>query len=179
MPAIVYPTVTELKAYAGISSATDDTILGQFLNAAVAHVERETRVFLPATSTKTFPCRYPFIDKARRLLTLYGYDLISITTLTNANSQVITSGHYMLLPRRGPPYYQIELRVASGYVWDDAGTGNDISIAGSWGFGTDVPYDVFVEIMRIANILYRQRGEEAPLPPLKQELVAAYKRGGL
>jgi hypothetical protein len=75
------------------------------------------------------------VDTAGRTLYLDA-PLLSVTTLTNADGEVITSGYYVLEPLNQTARFRIKLTPTGGKVWQytsdpDADT---ISVAGAWGY---------------------------------------------
>ena len=152
---MAYPTLSQLKAYLGVSDATDDTPLTQHLNAAIARMERETgRLFVAASSTVTYRGRRPFVSRDRRTLNLMR-DLVSLTTLTNGDAIVITSTYYELVPFAAP-YHQVRLIQNAPYVFAESGN-TGIAVQGNWGYSTSCPNDVFLAIMELADYAYKLR----------------------
>ncbi len=52
-------------------------------------------------------------------------DLLTITTLTNGDTTVITSTYYDLLPKNDSPKYAIQLKESSPYYWEVDANGDD------------------------------------------------------
>lgn len=151
---MAYITIAELKDYLGITTDTDDSILTTFIERAQGVIEGYTgRVFEAETATKYFT-----IDNVEgRWLYLWGYDLLSVTTLTDgdADSTEFTSGQYRLHPRNETPKWAIRLN--EDYDWDFDDSDSEISVAGTWGFSTTPPYDIKHACVRLAAFLYRQK----------------------
>ena len=141
----------------GIAGAGDNTEITQMLAHAVKAVEKHTnRVFVGATATKPFFVRFPFVTRNGLQLNLYE-DLVSVTTVTNGNADVISSGDYDLYP--AIPYYRINLRRGKSVHWQSDGDDTPISIAGKWGYAVACPDDIFLEIMRITALVFRAKSE--------------------
>lgn len=154
---MTYPTKAECKTYAGIVGATHDTTIDQILAHIIKAVETHTnRLFVAASVTKTFKVRHPFVTRKGMRLNLFR-DLVSITTLTNGNGDVIASGDYDLFPE--VPYYRIDLRRGKGNWFQSDGEDTSISIAGSWGYSTACPADIFLEIMRLVRLTFEARSD--------------------
>jgi len=155
----MYIEVGELRDYLDISITTDDPLLGMAIGAAQSYIESQTnRIFEAETDTKYFsrealnPCN-------SRLLDILNQDLLTVTTLTNGDSDgtAIASTKYWLVPRNeGPPYHGILLKtdIADYWTWD---TDYWVSIAGTWGYSTTVPDDVRRATLSLAAFLYRSK----------------------
>lgn len=181
-----YPTLSNLKTYRGVSGGdtTDDATLQWNLDAAKAFIEREcNRVFVAATRTVLFAGRRPFVSADKLTLNVF-QDLVSVTTLTNGDGVVITSGYYQLLPvSRGlttaKPFCAIQLLDWSGYRFVPSTTGIGISVAGSWGYSAACPPDVFQAILDLASYYYKQRssGQSGPVAVVNRGNAMASEAG--
>ena len=148
-----YTTWAAVKTYLDISGTGDDA-LGALLVARVTDaIDRYCRRrFRAVTATRYFDV--PEDD------TLWlDDDLLSITTLTNGDSTVITSASYVLLPVNKSPKYAVRLKENTSTVWEGSTTTDYqvISIAGSWGYSTTPPDDIVHATIRWTAWLYRQR----------------------
>jgi len=97
-----YASLTNLKDYLGISVATteDDPLLTDLLTRAEGIIDAYTgRRFEAETATKYFTID----DIDGQNLYLWGYDLLSVTKLTNGDGVEIASGSYRLFPRNDNP----------------------------------------------------------------------------
>lgn len=149
---MAYPTITNLKAFLGVSGSGDDTNLTTALSGAIALFEKKTgRTFVAAADTKYFSVRKYVTMKGRRL-SLFT-DLCTITTLTNGDGVVVAATDYELVPLSAP-YYEIWLNKSSGLYFWDGGDDTKISIVGTWGYSTDVPDDVAMAVLQLAKYLY-------------------------
>jgi len=151
---MAYPTLAQAKVFLGISGSGDDTSLTQILNGVIKTVERRTgRVFVAAAETRYFSVRSPYVNRDPLALNLFA-DLVSVTTLTNGDAEVITSAYYNLISLTGAaPYYRVELKPGNGYVWRSDGAGGRVSIAGTWGYSAACPADLFLAIMeQVGNV---------------------------
>ena len=156
-----YATLAEFKLWKDIGStdSDDDAVIEDCIEAASRYIDRATgRTFYARTETHYFDVP----DDGDRLLRLDD-DLLTITTLTNGDSTVITSTHYNLVPKNYAPYYGIKLKAASTYYWtmDSSGNVEDvISLAGTWGFSATAPDDIKDYCLALANNLYQKRHGE-------------------
>lgn len=166
-----YCTTAEVKALAGATLTTDDTLIAALITRASAMIDRYTgRTFVERTETRYFT---PGVDNDGNLLMLDD-DLLNITTLTNGDGTTIPSTGYTLIPLNGLPKYAVKLKVA--YSWQSP-TDPDgaIIIAGSWGYCTAStrPADITQAAARLALWLYRQR--EAPFNRVGNTLTGEYE----
>lgn len=157
----MYCTISDLKAYTGITGTGDDSLLYECVLRAQAAIERYTgRVFeVPADTTRYFDAS---TDVDGRLL-LLGTDLAQITTVTNgdADSTVIASAYYVTEPRNAAPYYAIRLLSSSGYAWEYTNDPeNAISVTGRWGYSVTAPDDVVQAALQWATYLYRVKDSQ-------------------
>ena len=145
-----YSTLQEFKDYANITStdATDDAVLEDFVETASRFIDTETlRTFYARTETRSFD-----VPSGRQLTV--DDDLISITTLTNGDADVITSADYILLPANETPKFAIELKQSSTKIWALDSDGNSeqvITVAGSWGWASSVPDQIKTACLEIAK----------------------------
>jgi uncharacterized phiE125 gp8 family phage protein len=155
---MAYITIAELKDYLGISTATDDSILTSLIERAQGVIEAYTgRKFEASTATRYFTNQ----SIEGRWLYLWGYDLLSITTLTNGDDTEIASANYRLEPRNDTPKWAIRLDEDTSWEMDDSDS--EVSIAGTWGFSTTPPYDIKHACTRLAAFLYRQKDTSADI----------------
>ncbi|MEN8172014.1 MAG: hypothetical protein ABFS03_03955 [Chloroflexota bacterium] len=156
---MAYPTLAQCKVYMNITASGDDTTITQALDDAVAQVERETlRTFVAAADTREFPARAPFVTLNRTMLTPFD-DLVSVTTLTNGDGEVIPSTAYYLLPIGGSRFYQLQLKRQLHYRFTEDSDGTLISLLGSWGFSAACPADIFRVILELTSMSYAIRSE--------------------
>lgn len=184
---MAYPTKTELKAWLGISGSSEDTLLDQLLAYAVDYAERTAgRVFVSTTETRKFSLGY--VTQRGKRLNLF-CDLVSVTTLTNADDTVLTASQYELVDVAAP-YYAIRIPPSAGVVF--SGVVRDyVTVAGVWGWSS-TPEGIFNAILEIAAATYRARvSGSAPvgvaqgggllisqlaLPPLAVDTIRSFRR---
>lgn len=166
-----YCTTAEVKALAGTTLTTDDTLIAALVTRASAMIDRYTgRKFVERTETRYYT---PGEDTHGSALFLDD-DLLSVTTLTNGDGSVIPSAGYILMPLNGSPKFGVSLKSAySWYTPTDAE--GSISVAGTWGYCTAAtrPADITQAAARLALWLYRQR--EAPFGRVGNSLTGEYE----
>jgi len=131
-----YATLAEVRAELSVddpSVTDDDPKMLKALRDATARIDLELagKTFLPRVQTR-------YLNSASGVS---GNDLFlteqlaELTTLTNGDGTVLTSGLYTLLPKAGAPYDRIRLEATGGTAWYAASDGDPvdaISIAGVW-----------------------------------------------
>jgi len=153
----IYASVSEFKSYTRITSTdtTDDAVITNVLDGASRVIDNETRrTFYARTETHL----YDVPDTS--VLYIDDDDLLTITTLTNGDSEVLTTSDYILLPNNKDPKYAIKIKDASTKTWEDDSSGNDeqvISIVGTWGFSASAPLDIKEACLQIAANYYHKR----------------------
>jgi hypothetical protein len=115
------------------------------------------RHFEAETATKYFTID----DIDGQNLYLWGYDLLSVTKLTNGDGMEIASGSYRLFPRNDNPKWMIRLDEEQSWNFTDADS--EISVAGTWGFSATAPADITHACIRLAAFLYRQKDTSADI----------------
>lgn len=161
----MYTTPAAVKAELKLTVSTDDSLLGSYISLAQRIIEAPVpfgtgRIFEVASdSTKYFDAPQSSAPGNARVLNLHGLDLCSITSITNGDGAVIPTTAYVTRPRNSTPYYAIQLRQASGYVWawGTDGPESAIAIVGKWGYSTLAPADIARTALRIAVWCYRSR----------------------
>jgi hypothetical protein len=148
-----YATLAQVRAYQGLlaGETADDTLLTDLLNRVEAMLERDTgRTFSSVTATKTFDERA--LDGA---LLVLSHDLLSVTTLTDANGTVLTASLWDLLEDTAP-YWAIVR--TDGARWSaNARAGLRISVAGTWGYSASAPDDVVQACVEATCYLFQKR----------------------
>ena len=137
---------------------TDDRTIEQTVEAASRVIDGlcNGRTFYARTETRLFDV--PFGRELK-----VDDDLLTITTLTNGDSTVLTTTDYYLWPRNVSPKRKIVLKESSNYVWTFDSSGNTegaISVVGTWGYASSAPADI-AEACRILCYRYFKR-KDAP-----------------
>ena len=152
-----YTTLAKVTALLDITTTDtgDDGVIEDMITQASRIIDRITgRTFYARTETRYFdvpPDRMLELDD----------DLISITTLTNGDSTVLTTASdYYLLPSNDSPKWAVVLKESSSnrWTWDSSNNRERaITIAGTWGFTTDTPPDIEAACLEIVVHAYRRR----------------------
>lgn len=155
-----YATIKELKHYLAPGAAADkhdDEVMAHLIEAASRYIDDETgRTFYSRTETHYFDV--PTYGDGRRLY--LDDDLISVTSLTNGDSVVLTTTDYMLEPYNRAPYMSVKLKESSSYSWQVDSSGNaerSITIVGSWGWVATTPKDIKEACLQLARNWYKRR----------------------
>lgn len=155
---MAYTTLADVKAYAGISVTTDDTLITALIPRAQAIIDAYTgRKFEAETLTRYFHAE----DVEGQYLWLSGYDLLTVTTLTNGNGVVIDAANFRTEPRNTSPKWRI--RLDDNYTWEFADGDSEISVAGTWGWSTTAPADIVHACIRLTTFIYRQKDNSTDL----------------
>jgi hypothetical protein len=148
-----YTTWAAVKTYLDITGTGDDALGALLVNRVTDAIDRYCRRrFRAVTATRTF-------DVPEGDTLFLDDDLLSITTLTNGDGNVVTSASYVLLPKNNLPKYAIRLKENASTVWEGSTTTDyqAISIAGSWGYSMTPADDIVQAAVRWTAWLYRQR----------------------
>lgn len=161
-----YPVLGDVKAYLRPNSSQalgsgDDTLLTNLITAAIAFIEGPEgagRSFeVTADSTRRFDALRDVDTGLRRLY--LDEDLCQITSITNGDGVLVTSGQYVTNPRNRPPYYGIQLKLDSDVVWTyDDSPEDAIVIVGRWGYSTAAPPDIAQACVELVTWEYRRKG---------------------
>ena len=136
MPANLYATLAEYKAYAiarGQTASTDtadDGVINLLLESAARYVDVQTRrQFYPTIETHLFDIpndRHVYLDT----------DLLEVITFSNGDSSAIASTNYTLRGFKAP-HWCISLKDISSVSWITPVSGSSeqvISLNGIWGY---------------------------------------------
>lgn len=166
----LYVTAAEFKAeYKDIVGAADDAFIARALQAAQDAIETGRygigRVVLAdSDTTHYFDADGPSVDSLDLWVSDIG-DLCSITTVTNGDSVVVTSGQYTTYPKTltnaSPSYTRIRLLPNSGVTWTwSTDPENAISIVGKWGMWSTiaaVPESFTLSVMELTAFFLESR----------------------
>lgn len=194
---MAYCELADVKEYLRPNTSSpmgsgDNDLIERLITAAKARIDRECgRTFESTPATRYY---HAIQDVCGRELTLDA-DLLTITTLTNGDGQVIPPSAYVLWPANSPPYSRIILKSGQGYVWQyTQDPENAISVAGGWGFTVEPEPDIVEACVRLSSFLYKRaintgtdadRSTVSPdgqimmptrLPSDVREFLAPYKR---
>lgn len=162
---MAWTTIEVVKKWLEIKESKDDALLIDLISEAEATIDTAThRQFTAASATRYYDPTDPRVVRGPYLY--LDEDLVSVTTLTNGDSDVLTaSTEYILQPvNTGPPYHVVKLVASGGINWTYV---NDpeiaISLLGSWGYAATVPTNIVHACRLLAAYDYRARqaGPEA------------------
>jgi len=128
-----YTTLTEARTIKGIDAVQtgDDDMLIGFIHQASDFIDTwTTRHFVPYVQTKSFDSSY--VSNGYDLY--LRDDLLSVTTLTNGDSSVISGAGYNLRPDNVYPKHTVELVSSSAATWLYNYRESRVTIAGIWGY---------------------------------------------
>lgn len=165
---MAYTTTSALKAYLGITSSADDSLLSNAIDRAQAmidtfchrHFEPESAHGPAASHTHYFT---PLSERdGGDLLDDYTlnltHDLAELTSITNGDGTAIPTNQVVLLPMNTIPANFIRIKSSSGYQWTYTNSPEaSVAIAGKWSYSLDVPADIVAATLRLSAYLYRQR----------------------
>ena len=101
---MAYATAAQVKTYLDISGAGDDTLIGDLIDRAQQMIDNEFGGIVFEASTNTERTFDSSRDTEGGMLYL-DYPLISINSITNGDSDVLTTSEYTTEPRNRAPYY--------------------------------------------------------------------------
>jgi len=151
-----YATLAEVKAYINTSStnAGDDAVIEDMIEMASRMIDAEThRTFYARSETRYF-------DYTSERGLMLDDDLLTITTLTNGDSAVITTADYKLFPLNLSQKSEVRLKQSSSIYWDTdtySNTEGVISIAGTWGYSATAPDNIKHACISIVISAYHRR----------------------
>lgn len=132
----LYTTVDEVLRYQQRADASEEykAAVAQLIDPVSRQIDTHCRQwFYARTETR----RYDF-QRADRLW--LDAPLLTVTTLTNGDGDVLTTGHYFLYPRVGAPYHWIDINRSAGVYFQWSSTPQQcISLTGTWGKSTTAP----------------------------------------
>ena len=157
---MAYIDIAEAKNYiGGISGTNDDLLIEGIIDAAQAFINGYTnRVFDAVDGVgRTFGMQDVVDD-----MLILDRDLSAITSITNGDSDVLTTSEYVTVPANDTPYYAIKLRKFSNLYWTYTDDPEDeIVISGAWGYSETPPDDITQACKDIVKTVYRSRDSNA------------------
>jgi hypothetical protein len=155
---MAYATLANVREYLGIATANtgDDTLLTALIARAQAIIDSIAGYsFEAATATRYYN---PDLNVDERGDLVLDYPLLTVTTLTNGDGNVVTASQYVLRPTNATPKYAIRLKPSTGLVWVwVTDPDNAITVVGTWGYSTTAPADILMATLRLVGYLYKQR----------------------
>lgn len=153
----MYLEVEELKQYLNLNNTSQDEIIESMILASQDYVEHKThRIFASeADDTRYFN---PLTDAygGSRVLRI-NEDLISITSITNGDGEVVSSSDYSLIQIKNH-IIEVSLKRSTGLFWTyDEDPENAITIVGRWAYSLTPPNDIVQATKRLASYLFWQK----------------------
>lgn len=150
-----YCTATQVKAAGrlNITGTAYDTELASIVTAASRWIDGATWHIDNAFAASGSTSRYFRSDAIGGAVLFLDAPLLSVATLTNADTVVIASGNYWLTPRNADYFWSIELK--SGYSWT-FDTDGEVTVSGVWGFSTTVPDPIREATAMLAGWLFKR-----------------------
>lgn len=152
-----YCTVAELKSSARLdfesTDAARDATLGEMVTAASRWIDAETWGIVDAfKATATTTLYYGRGAVEGQVLTL-SQPILSVSSLTNGDGTVLSSGQYRLHPRNETPYWQIRLMSTAGWAFSADG---EIEVAGVVGYSATVPDQVREACLMLSGWIFKR-----------------------
>lgn len=162
---MAYISASDLKAYMGITSSSDDTQLGLACTRAQSVVEGYTNRVFEWAGAATIKYFTPINEKLGgqladdgRTLYTFGFDILEVSSITNGDGNNIPTNAIVTLPLNVTPGYAIRIKSNTSYVWTFTGSPDAaIAISAKWAYTATPPAEVIAATLRIASYLYRQR----------------------
>lgn len=148
-----YTNVLTVRRYLSIDGTVDDALLQECITRAESAIDAYTRRTFVGTPGTVYASRYEQ-DRVVNNAFWLRQDLHTLTSLTLGDGRSVPVGSVWLEPREGPPYRVLRLRSAYAYAWN---TDQDMTIAGTWGYGTVPPDDIVQATVRLSAQYYRQK----------------------
>jgi len=153
-------TVSDLKAYLGVTGAADDDLLTSLIARAEKAIEVYCgRLFTCAADTTHY---FTVGEDTEGDCIWFDADLCAVTTVTSdADGTPVTlvkDTDFVTQPRNTTPWYGFKILSSTSKFWDytsDPETG--ITITGRWAYSTTPPQDIIHATTRLAAFYYRQK----------------------
>lgn len=138
------------------STETDDDSFLEMLilRASEAITNHCNRRFIAESDTRYFDA----LEDVDGMTLFLDEDLVSVTTLTNGDGEVLSANAYVFEPRNGTPKYAIRLKAGSGKTWTfQSDSENAISVLGTWGYASSAPHPIQQACIRLVVYWYKLR----------------------
>lgn len=171
-----YITLNEVKTYGDFESTNDDSLLTNLISDAQGIIEGITKRKFEGSASNRYFDAITDIDERTLLL---DEDLCSISSITNGDGVVLTSGEYVTEDRNDTPFWGITLKSSSNKSWTyETDPENAITVSGVWAYSSTPPSDIHIATLRLVSWLYKQREttvdlERATVTPEGQTLMPA------
>lgn len=179
---MAYATASEVYERGNFETVEqDDTKIDNLITAAEKFIDSYTHNTFEVSSdtTRKFDAVEDVDGQTLFFHGKYGLDwLASITTVTNGDGTVISSGSYVTEPRHSGPYYGITLKSSVAWTYNTADSIDAISIEGKWGYSETVPAVVSEACILLVLHWYRMgdQAEEKMIPDDICQLLMPYRK---
>jgi uncharacterized phiE125 gp8 family phage protein len=163
-----YITLTEAKAYLGITGTDEDACIMALIGAAQQAIESYCVRRFAAQSYETKLFDQTAIDGRRLHL---GQDAVRIVEVVS-DGRVVQG--YTTLPLSQKPYYALELAHDSPLQWVAP-----VAVQGLWAYSAAPPEDIKHAVRQLVSALYTQQDGQAAmsdLPPFVKTILNRYRR---
>jgi len=152
-----YATLTQLKEYLAVSSASDDALLTDLLTRATATIDQLTRTTFAAgaATAREYGRDAMWWDGKLRqdwLLLPSATYIAQLVGVLDADAAVIPLAEITVYPPE-PPYTVL---IRKGARW--CGETQTITVTARWGYSITPPVPIVHATIRLAAWMYRQRG---------------------
>jgi hypothetical protein len=157
---MAYTTLPELRAYLNIGAADtgDDTLLGRVIDNAQSAIDTYCGWAFEAHTATRYYDPEKDVDEGDIAVLVLDEPLLTVTTLTNGDADVLLPAEYFLEPANTVPKWRIRLRASTGLYWAYTTDHEQaITLVGTWGHSVTPPADVQQACLRWAGYMYRQR----------------------
>ncbi|MBU1173447.1 MAG: phage gp6-like head-tail connector protein [Proteobacteria bacterium] len=155
---MAYVTLPELRAYLNMTGTGDDVLLRQLIDSAQQNVDRYCGWQFEAHTATRYYDSEADVDPDQRSVLVLDEPLLTVTTLTNGDADVLIPAEYFLEPTNSVPKWRIRLRASTGLYWTYTTDHEQaITLVGTWGYMATADYAIKQATMRWAGYLYKQR----------------------
>lgn len=152
-----YAQLYELRGHLGFTGTLgqdQEWLMQLSLDEAEGAIDAHCRRNFVGTAGTVYYNRF-WQDKVRGQELFLDQDLHTLVALQNGDTTTIPLGSVWLEPRNaGPPYRILRLKSSNVWVWN---TDSDVTISGTWGFGTVAPEAIRYATVRLAAYLFKLR----------------------
>ena len=150
-------TISQRDSVADAVNPANDSLLEDIITEASRWIDDQTGMtFYAATETRKY-----IVGEHTDGATLWlDKPLISVTTLTNGDDEVLTaSTEYILMEPNGPPYHKVILIANGGKAWDYSTDRliDMIEVVGTWGNYSTAPAPIRAACLLLASRLYKRK----------------------
>lgn len=151
--AYLWGTTGTIAQGGGTITVDQQSLMGSAILEAEAAIDGYTRRNFAGTAGTVYYNRFVQSSQVVGQALYLDRDLHTLVGVTNGDTTTIPTGSVWVEPRNeGPPYRILRLKSSYVWVWN---TDDDVTISGTWGFGTVPPADIVSATGQYAAYLYR------------------------